>query len=98
MDYQIDGRTIRTTDDFYDAFSRLGCAPEWVGRNKDALWDTLTGLLNGPVSLHWIDADVSAQAMGSDFKELVALMREAEVDTASEPSQRFKLHLLGGVN
>ena len=98
MDYQIDGRTIRTTDDFYDAFSRLGCAPEWVGRNKDALWDTLTGLLNGPVSLHWMDADVSAEAMGSDFDGLVALMREAEAETASKPSRLFKLHLLGGVN
>ena len=98
MDYWIDGRTIRSIDDFHEAFARLGCAPEWIGRNMDALWDTLTGLLQGPVILHWTDAEMSAQAMGTEFDRLVALMREAEADTASAPGRLFKLHLLGRPN
>ena len=39
----LDARTWATASDFYDAFLAAVGAPEWHGRNLDALWDSLTG-------------------------------------------------------
>ncbi|SRR5690242_20384653 len=43
----LDGTTWRTKDDVYDAFFRAIGAPEWHGRNFDALNDSIsTGSIN----------------------------------------------------
>ena len=37
----LDGSTWRSPDDFYDAFFKAVGAPEWHGRNFDALIDSI---------------------------------------------------------
>jgi RNAse (barnase) inhibitor barstar len=39
----LDGADCATTDDVYDAFFRAVGAPEWHGRNLDALADSISG-------------------------------------------------------
>lgn len=38
----LDGRSWRTANDFYKAYLAAVGAPDWHGRNVDALWDSLT--------------------------------------------------------
>ena len=39
----LDAQGWRTQDDFYDALLPAIGAPEWHGRNLDALWDSIVG-------------------------------------------------------
>jgi RNAse (barnase) inhibitor barstar len=48
-DIRLDGRLWRTAGDFYAAYLTAVGAPDWHGRNLDALWDSLTG---GDVNQH----------------------------------------------
>ena len=47
----LDGRDWATTDDVYDAFFRAVGAPEWHGRNLDALADSISGGLINQVEV-----------------------------------------------
>ncbi|HLI12282.1 MAG TPA: barstar family protein [Alphaproteobacteria bacterium] len=85
----IDGAAIRGRDDFYDALSRALALPAWFGRNLDALWDSLTGDVAGPLDLVWTDSQRSRQALGADFDRIVAVLREVEVARAD-----FRLRLV----
>jgi RNAse (barnase) inhibitor barstar len=40
---ELDGATWKRTDDFYASYLAAVGAPDWHGRNLDALWDSLTG-------------------------------------------------------
>jgi len=40
---RLDGGFWQTADDFYVAYLTAVGAPDWHGRNLDALWDSLTG-------------------------------------------------------
>ncbi len=42
-DIILDGARWSTKDDVYDAFFRAAGAPEWHGRNFDALRDSIAG-------------------------------------------------------
>lgn len=96
MEAQIDGQTIKTTADFYEAFARIEGVPNWFGRNLDALWDTVTGLLEKPVTLDWQNFQASKDAMGPDFEMLIELLLQAQAETASAPGRvRFELKLDG---
>ena len=43
MDIELEGATWSGADDFYTAYLAAVGAPEWHGRNLDAVWDSLTG-------------------------------------------------------
>ena len=47
----LDGADCATTDDVYDAFFRAVGAPEWHGRNLDALADSISGGLINQVEV-----------------------------------------------
>lgn len=42
-DIELGGATWTGADDFYTAYLAAVGAPEWHGRNLDAVWDSLTG-------------------------------------------------------
>lgn len=91
----VDGSTIDSKEAFFQAFVALEGVPDWVGHNLDALWDTLTGLIEAPMVLNWAHSEESARAMGPDFEEIVSTMRQAETE---RPDGWFKLQLLSGKN
>jgi len=45
----LDGTGWKTSADFYIAFLKGVHAPDWHGRNLDALWDSITG---GGINVH----------------------------------------------
>jgi ribonuclease inhibitor len=52
--------------------------PEHFGHNLDALFDCLTTDIEGPVEIVWRPTQGSRAAMGRDFDELVAALRDAD--------------------
>ncbi len=53
--------------------------PAHFGRNLDALWDSLTGDLEGPVEIIWRDHAAARRHLGADtFDRLVATLRQVE--------------------
>lgn len=74
--------TIRLSGDFptdtafYETLYPLIGAPDWAGRNLDALYDVLTGLTDGPISIEW-----SGLSAGSPLSaRLAAVLKDAEAD------------------
>jgi RNAse (barnase) inhibitor barstar len=74
----LDGCGWQTTDDVYDAFFRAVGAPEWHGRNFDALNDSIaTGSINQvevPYRLviqHYDKIGAEAKQMTNDFIDLI---------------------------
>jgi RNAse (barnase) inhibitor barstar len=74
----LDGSAWQTRDDVYDAFFKVVGAPEWHGRNFDALIDSIeTGRINAvevPYRLvvkHYDCVGAGAKQMASDFVDLI---------------------------
>jgi len=84
----LNGKAIRSLDDFYDRISTLKDMPEHFGRNLDALWDILSTDVEGPFEIIWKNADASRKLMGKDFDRVVKLLRNLE-----EERDDFKLKI-----
>jgi ribonuclease inhibitor len=75
---RLDGIAILSEDAFYDALCRgLPGMPAHFGRNLDALWDALTGVVPGPFAIEWRHASRSAAALGPRYGLIVGVLREA---------------------
>jgi RNAse (barnase) inhibitor barstar len=66
---ELDGRRIRSEEDFYDEFfaSMGGLVPDQVDRSLDGLEDALHHL-SRPVALVWRDSSLSDAALGEWFR------------------------------
>lgn len=74
----LDGSTWHTRDDVYDAFFKAVGAPDWHGRNLDALNDSIA---NGDINKievpyrliirHYDSIGAGAMKMASDFVDLI---------------------------
>jgi len=78
----LDGRNRNTSDDVYDSFFKAVRAPEWHGRNFNALIDSIeTGSINEigvPYRLiitHNGTVGEGARKMVSDFVDLIHEMK-----------------------
>jgi RNAse (barnase) inhibitor barstar len=78
MELLMDGAEWKTRDDVYDSFFRIVGAPEWHGRNFDALRDSIaTGSINKlevPYRLvikNYDKISFSARQMADDFVGLI---------------------------
>ena len=75
-------------DRLYDELTRQLDFPEYFGRNLDALWDVLTGDVEGPITIAWPHGGESARAIGSDYDKLVALFQDV---ARSRPDFTFEI-------
>ena len=76
----LQGKAIRSLDEFYSEIARKLHFPDYFGRNLDALWDVLTADVKGPVELVWEESEASKKSMGKDFEKVAALLRDVEKD------------------
>ena len=86
--FTLSGKTISNLQEFYDEMARKLPFPDYFGRNLDALWDTLTTDIEGPVELIWEDSAASKKSMGKAFDKVSALLRDVE-----KGREDFKVHL-----
>ncbi|WP_051710575.1 barstar family protein [Andreprevotia chitinilytica] len=69
---------VRTLDDIYDQLTRQLPFPEHFGRNLDALYDVLTGELEGPLAIVWHDAPHALELLGEeDFEAVLDVLNDA---------------------
>jgi ribonuclease inhibitor len=78
----IDGRKVKTRDQFHAAIKRQLTLPEHYGRNLDALWDCLTGDVPRPVSIEWVHSEVSREHLGEYFDQIRKLFEELKEQDA----------------
>lgn len=75
----LDGRTIRSPDEFYEHFFSAvdGLVPDHGGRNLDALNDDLRELAE-PLTIVWTHADESSRALGDWFGGCLGVLLERD--------------------
>lgn len=74
---RIDGAAIEDVDGLYEALvAELGL-PAHTGHNLDALWDVLTGDLEGPAAIVIIDAGALRERLGAAADRVLDLLAEA---------------------
>ena len=76
----LDGRSIRTPDDFYSAFFSAvdGLMPDYGGRNLNALNDDLREL-SEPLTIVWTHAGESSRGLGDWFGTCLSVLLEREM-------------------
>lgn len=74
----INGKETNTEDDFHDYLISLPFFPGFYGQNLDALWDILTGMIDGPIKITWNDYSLSRQKLGQRAEDILELFKEAE--------------------
>ena len=52
--------------------------PEYYGKTLDALWDCLTGWIELPITVVWLDYEKSRQKIGEYAEKLAGTFQEAE--------------------
>lgn len=67
---------IRTLAQFYDQVERQLALPAHFGRNLDALWDALSGDVEGPFEIVWRGAQQSRASLGADYDKLLAVFHD----------------------
>ena len=60
----IDGSDIQSEDDFHRFLAGHPKMPTFYGKNRYALRDAITGLIERPFSILWFNADHSEAAFG----------------------------------
>ncbi|CAB3749044.1 barstar family protein [Paraburkholderia humisilvae] len=90
----IDGLQISSEEDFHDAIAKGLALPAWYGKNLDALWDALTGMVDRPVELVWIHAERSKRKLPR-YEKIVSLLKDVEkMDHESGREEVFVLRIV----
>ncbi|HEY2582962.1 MAG TPA: barstar family protein [Mucilaginibacter sp.] len=55
MEVIIDGDAIKSIEDFHIQIKNALDAPDYYGKNLDALWDILTAYVDVPLKIIWIN-------------------------------------------
>ena len=53
------------------------CLPNWYGKNLDALWDVLTGMVERPLKITWINSEESKKRLPR-YEKIISLLQEVE--------------------
>jgi ribonuclease inhibitor len=77
MHLVIDGSKIVSEEDLHTVIAEGLDLPIWYGRNLDALWDALTGIVGRPLKITWIDAELS-KARLPRYEKYLSLLQEVE--------------------
>ena len=96
LEIHLDASRWKTRDDFYDALLRALGAPEWHGRNLDALNDSIISNdineIHTPYCIRITGTEGVPQELRGYLKRFAALIedlantREAEVAITCQPS------------
>ena len=77
---RLDGAEIDSVRSACWSISKQLEFPPWFRPNLDALWDTLTTEIEGPVEIIWDACDKSETQMGVDYKRVANLLITVDQD------------------
>lgn len=93
MQLIIDGSEIMSEEDFHSAVAKGLDLPSWYGRNLDALWDALTGMVGRPLKMTWLNAAQSKERLPR-YEKIISLLQEvAEQDRQLKRGALFTLEI-----
>jgi ribonuclease inhibitor len=73
----LDGADLADAAEVYRELGQAFGFPEYFGNNADALWDALGDYAGEPVTIVWRDALCSAERLGPQYAEIVAVLQKA---------------------
>jgi len=84
----LDGGNIDDIDQLHAVLKEELALPDYYGGNLDALWDSLTGWADMPLTVRWVRFEESEKKLGEYGRSLLELFRDAE-----EEIDGFRLQL-----
>ena len=93
MELIIDGSKIMSEEDFHTTVANGLDLPRWYVKNLDALWDSLTGMVDRPLKITWTHADQSKKRLPR-YEKIISLLRDVEAqDKESKRSAILTLEI-----
>ncbi|MER2472152.1 Barstar [Photorhabdus australis subsp. thailandensis] len=90
----LDGKYIRSENDFHRALSEQLEFGPYYGNNLDALWDRLSNDIERPVTIVWLNSESSHRYLGDTFKKIVTIFsRVKEQDINFKLADKFDYQL-----
>lgn len=79
--YFFDFDKYASQNDFYAAFKRELQLPDYFGNNLDAVWDMLTGYIQLPVEIFFIDMSI---AQTRQYADLIKVFEDAAAEAPED--------------
>ncbi|MCL1043679.1 barstar family protein [Shewanella marisflavi] len=76
----IDGHEFKNKQEFHKLIKLKLDLPDYYGENLDALWDCLTGEIELPTSITWINFESSLKFLGEDATNIASVFEDAAVE------------------
>ncbi|MDN4616710.1 barstar family protein [Paenibacillus sp. PsM32] len=76
----INGEEFHTINELHETLQQKLELPEFYGKNLDALWDCLTGMIELPLQMEWLNYDVSRQRLGDKADQVLSVLEEAQAE------------------
>ena len=73
----LNGSRLPNAAAVYTALAQSFAFPSYFGNNPDALWDALGDYAGEAVAITWHDAARSAELLGPQFDQIVAVLQRA---------------------
>lgn len=73
----IDGQDFKNEQEFHKLIKLKLGLPDYYGENLDALWDCLTGEIELPTSIVWVNFEDSLELLGGDAINIVSTFEDA---------------------
>ena len=74
-------KAVRSTKDFYQQLAKGLKLPATFGHNLDALFDALTGSIEGPATIFWHSSIAARNEMGDEaFENIIGTLYEVSGD------------------
>ena len=77
MSIIIDGQDFSTEEEFHILIKEKMDFPDYYGKNLDALWDLLTGYIELPISITWINYKRSLDIIGTNVEAIAKVFEDA---------------------
>jgi ribonuclease inhibitor len=72
--------SFQTRQELYQSiYDQLG-AEEWAGINLDAVYDFLTGMIEGPIEVRWHDIKKAEDRLGGDWVRIADMLRDVAME------------------
>lgn len=76
----INGEDFHTIAELHETLQQKLELPEFYGKNLDALWDCLTGMVELPLQMEWLNYDLSRERLGDKADQVLSVLEEAQAE------------------
>lgn len=74
----LNGKDFKTIEELHTTLQQILELPAEYGCNLDALWDSLTGQIELPMQIEWLNYEQSREYLGDYAEQVLGLMEEVQ--------------------